>query len=139
GGGLKKPQAASVDASIETAFADMPEPDFGDLSEPSALLVTGIGGTGVVTIGAILAMAGHIEDKGVTTMDQTGLAQKGGAVTSHIRIAKTPEDIHTVRIGIAGATTIIGCDMLVTADGDCMSKIKPAGSSIGETDRKSVV
>ena len=133
GGGLKKPQAASVDNSIEAAFKDMPEPDFGDLSEPAALLVTGIGGTGVVTIGAILAMAGHIEDKGVTTMDQTGLAQKGGAVTSHIRIAKTPEDIHTVRIGIAGATTIIGCDMLVTADGDCMSKIKPAGSSIGET------
>jgi indolepyruvate ferredoxin oxidoreductase len=133
GGDLKKPQAASVDAGIEAAFKDMPEPDYGDLSEPTALLVTGIGGTGVVTIGAILAMAGHLEDKGVTTMDQTGLAQKGGAVTSHIRIAKTPEDIHTVRIGIAGATTVIGCDMLVTADGDCMSKIKPAGSSIGET------
>jgi len=133
GGDLKKPQAASVDAGVDAAFKDMPEPDYGDLSEPCALLVTGIGGTGVVTIGAILAMAGHIEEKGVTTMDQTGLAQKGGAVTSHIRIAKTPEDIHTVRIGIAGATAVIGCDMLVTADGDCMSKIKPAGAGIGET------
>lgn len=133
GGDLKKPKAASIDNTIEAAFSDMPNPDYGDLAEPAAVLVTGIGGTGVVTIGAILAMAGHLENKGVTTMDQTGLAQKGGAVTSHVRIGKTPEDIHTVRIGIAGATTIIGCDMLVTADGDCLSKIKPAGSSIGET------
>ena len=133
GGDLKKPKATAADNSVEAAFSDMPEPDYGDLSEPVAVLVTGIGGTGVVTIGAILAMAAHLEDKGATTMDQTGLAQKGGAVTSHIRIAKTPEDIHTVRIGIAGATTIIGCDMLVTADGDCLSKIRPAGSSIGET------
>src|SRR5690606_13485399 len=117
-----KPKAASIDEAIEAAFSDMPNPDYGDLSEPAAVLVTGIGGTGVVTIGAILAMAGHLENKGVTTMDQTGLAQKGGAVTSHVRIAKTPEDIHTVRIGIAGATTIIGCDMLVTSDGDCLSK-----------------
>jgi indolepyruvate ferredoxin oxidoreductase len=68
-------------------------------------------------------MAAHLEDKGCTTMDQTGLAQKGGAVTSHIRLAKTPEDIHTVRIGIAGADIILGCDMLVTADGDSLSKI----------------
>src|SRR5690606_9080057 len=133
GGDLKKPKAAAADDSVEAAFSGLPEPDYGDLSEPVAVLVTGIGGTGVVTIGAILAMAAHLEDKGVTTMDQTGLAQKGGAVTSHIRIARTPEDIHTVRIGVAGATTIIGCDMLVTADGDCLSKIRPAGSAIGET------
>src|SRR5690606_23869890 len=83
----------------------------------------GIGGTGIVTIGAILAMAAHIEGKGATTMDQTGLAQKGGAVTSHVRLAKTPEDIHTVRLSTASATAILGCDMLVTADGEALSKI----------------
>lgn len=133
GGGLKKPSAAAVDDGIESFFNAMPEPDYGDLSEPASILVTGIGGTGVVTIGAILAMAAHIEGKGVTTMDQTGLAQKGGAVTSHIRLARKTDDIHTVRIGTASATAIIGCDLLVTADGDCLSKIRPMGAGIGAT------
>ena len=133
GGGLKKPEITKLSDDVEAFFKDMPAPAIGDLSKPVAILVTGIGGTGVVTIGAILAMAAHLENKGCSTMDQTGLAQKGGAVTSHIRIAQTPEDIHTVRLGIAGATTILGCDMLVTADGDCLSKIRPAGSLMGET------
>jgi indolepyruvate ferredoxin oxidoreductase len=128
GGGLKKPEAAKVDRESDAAFAGMPDPVLPSLENPVAILVTGIGGTGVVTIGAILAMAAHLEDKGATTMDQTGLAQKGGAVTSHIRLAKTPDDIHTVRIGVAGADVIIGADMLVTADGDCLSKIRPPGS-----------
>ncbi len=130
GGGLRKPEAAKLDSAIDAAFAAMPSPVISDLSVPEAVLVTGIGGTGVVTIGAIAAMAGHLEGKGVTTMDQTGLAQKGGAVTSHIRFAKTPEDIHTVRISTAGATTILGCDMLVTADGDAMSKIYPGRTRV---------
>lgn len=125
GGSMKKPQATTIVPEFEEFFRAMPEPVLADLSTPAAILVTGIGGTGVVTIGAILAMAAHLEDKGATTMDQTGLAQKGGAVTSHIRIAKTPDDINTVRIGIAGATVVIGCDMLVTADGDALSKIRP--------------
>ena len=129
GGGLKKPEAAKTDG-MEALFQDMPEPALSNLDKPEAILVTGIGGTGVVTIGAILAMAAHLEGKGATTMDQTGLAQKGGAVTSHIRIAKTPADIHTVRLGIAHATTIIACDMLVTADGDCLSKIRPGETKI---------
>ena len=130
GGGLKKPEVAKVDDGIAAFFKDMPDAVVSDLSKPAAILVTGIGGTGVVTIGAILAAAAHIENKGATTMDQTGLAQKGGAVTSHIRIAKTPEDIHTVRLGIAGATTILACDMLVTADGDCLSKIRQGETKI---------
>ncbi len=128
GGGLKKPEVAKADAAVDEFFKAMPEPQMGDVDKPVAILVTGVGGTGVVTIGAILAMAAHIENKGATTMDQTGLAQKGGAVTSHIRLAKTPDEINTVRIGIAGANVIIGADMLVTADGDCLSKIRPKGS-----------
>ena len=132
GGGLKKPEVAKADTAVDDFFKAMPEPDMGNVDKPVAILVTGVGGTGVVTIGAILAMAAHLENKGATTMDQTGLAQKGGAVTSHIRLAKTPEEINTVRIGIAGANVIIGADMLVTADGDCLSKIRPKGSE-GET------
>ncbi len=132
GGGLKKPEVAKVGDEIADFFKAMPDPVIGNLTSPIAILVTGVGGTGVVTIGAILAMAAHLEDMGATTMDQTGLAQKGGAVTSHIRLAKKPEDINTVRIGIAGANVIIGADMLVTADGDCLSKIRPPGT-VGET------
>ena len=130
GGGLKKPEVAKPSDDIENFFKAMPDTVIGDLSRSEAILVTGIGGTGVVTIGAILAMAAHLEDKGCTTMDQTGLAQKGGAVTSHIRIAKTPADINTVRLGIAGATLILGCDMLVTADGDCLSKIRQGETKV---------
>jgi len=133
GGGLRKPEVAKVSDEVEALFKSMPDAPVGDLSTPAAILVTGIGGTGVVTIGAILAMAAHLENKGATTMDQTGLAQKGGAVTSHVRIAKTPEDIHTVRLGVAGATTVLACDMLVMADGDCLSKVRPPGSLGGET------
>ncbi len=130
GGGLKKPEVAKLSDDIEAFFKAMPTPVVADLDKSQAILVTGIGGTGVVTIGAILAAAAHLENKGVTTMDQTGLAQKGGAVTSHIRIAKTPEDIHTVRLGVAGATVILACDMLVTADGDCLSKIRQGETKI---------
>ena len=124
GGALKKPETAKLSDGVGDYFKTMTAPVLGNLEKPEAILVTGIGGTGVVTIGAIIAMAAHLEGKGATTMDQTGLAQKGGAVTSHIRIAKTPEDIHTVRLGTAHATSIIGCDMLVTADGDALSKIR---------------
>ncbi len=124
GGKLRKPGAAQINDDAETVFADMPEPALPDLTHPASILVNGIGGTGIVTIGAIMAMAAHLEGKGATTMDQTGLAQKGGAVTSHVRIAKSPEDIHTVRIGISEADVILGGDMLVTADGDCLSKIR---------------
>ena len=133
GGNLKKPAAATVSDAIESYFASIPTPQMSNLEHPEAIVVTGIGGTGVVTIGAILAMAAHIEGKGATTMDQTGLAQKGGAVTSHIRIAATPDAINTVRIGAAGADAIIGADMLVTTDGDTLSKIRPVDAKVGTT------
>jgi len=124
GGALKKPEAvASNDDAENQIFKDLPSPKLPNLDNPRAILVTGVGGTGIVTIGALLAMAAHLEDKGCTTMDQTGLAQKGGAVTSHIHIAKKPEDIHTVRIGAGLADVVIGCDLLVTADGDTRSTI----------------
>lgn len=130
GGKLKRPGARAVDDAQDALFRDMPEPALDPLDKPVAVFVTGIGGTGVVTIGAILAMAAHLENMGATTMDQTGLAQKGGAVTSHVRIARKPEDIHTVRISAGGANVIVACDMLVTADGDALSKIMPGETKI---------
>jgi len=124
GGNLKKPQTAEVSPKLQEFFKDMLEPKISELKKPESILVTGVGGTGIVTIGAIIAMAAHLEDKGCTTMDQTGLAQKGGSVTSHIRIAKTPQDLSTVRINAGGANAILGGDILVTADGSTLSKIR---------------
>jgi len=120
GGGLKKRKGSgNVD------FSTLPEPEFAtDLSQPWNILVTGIGGTGVVTIGALIGMAAHLENKGATVLDQTGLAQKGGAVTCHLRIARTPGDIHAVRIAAGEADLVLGCDMVVVNDYWALSKIR---------------
>jgi indolepyruvate ferredoxin oxidoreductase len=105
-------------------FPALPDPVLPSLDRPYGILVTGVGGTGVVTIGALLGMAAHIEGKGVSVLDMTGLAQKGGAVFSHIRIARTPEDIAAVRIAAGGAHLLLGCDMLVAASADGLAKIQ---------------
>ena len=95
------------------------------LERPWGILVTGVGGTGVVTIGALLGMAAHIEGKGAAVLDMTGLAQKGGSVYSHIRIAASPEDIHAVRIAAGEADAVIGCDMIVAASDEAIAKMQP--------------
>jgi len=77
-------------------------------------IIDGVGGTGVVTVGAILGMAAHLEGKGCGMIDMAGLAQKGGAVFSHVRIARTPEDIHAIRISAGKADLILGCDLVVS-------------------------
>ncbi len=102
----------------------------GTLEQPWNILITGVGGTGVVTIGALLGMAGHLEGKGATVLDQTGLAQKGGAVTTHIRIARTPADIHAVRIAAGEADLVLGCDMVVVNDYWALSKVRAGRSQV---------
>jgi indolepyruvate ferredoxin oxidoreductase len=84
-------------------------------------LVTGIGGTGVITIGEIIAAAAHAEGKAVTVLDMSGLAQKGGTVTSHVRVAETPEQLHAIRIGTGTADLVLGCDLVVAAGRDALS------------------
>ena len=121
GGNVKKRKA--VGESAETPLPVPTLPDIVD-KDPYGIVVTGIGGTGVVTIGALLGMAAHIEGKGVTVLDQTGLAQKGGAVTSHIRIAESPEEIHAVRVAAGEANLILGCDLVVAASKDVLSKMQ---------------
>jgi indolepyruvate ferredoxin oxidoreductase len=100
------------------------------LEQPWNILITGVGGTGVVTIGALLGMAGHLEGKGASVLDQTGLAQKGGAVTTHIRIAQRPADIHAVRIAAGEADLVLGCDMVVVNDYWALSKIRAQRTSV---------
>ncbi|MFZ5781154.1 MAG: indolepyruvate ferredoxin oxidoreductase family protein [Pseudomonadota bacterium] len=95
---------------------------------PCGVLITGIGGTGVVTIGAILGMAAHIEGKGATVLDQLGMAQKGGAVISHVRIGASPEALHAVRLGAGGADVLLGCDLVVSASPDALARLEPGRS-----------
>ncbi len=117
--------------SAAEKLADLPQPVFAsDLSQPWNILITGVGGTGVVTIGALLGMAGHLEGRGASVLDQTGLAQKGGAVTTHIRFAKTPADIHAVRIAAGEADLVLGCDMVVVNDYWTLSKIRGDRSQV---------
>ncbi len=117
--------------SAAERLANLPMPAFAsDLSQPWNILITGVGGTGVVTIGALLGMAGHLEGRGSTVLDQTGLAQKGGAVTTHIRIAKTPHDIHAVRIAAGEADLVLGCDMVVVNDYWALSKIRAGRTQV---------
>jgi indolepyruvate ferredoxin oxidoreductase len=120
-GSLRKRKGSGVDPG----FSKLPMPQYrSELNEPWNVLITGVGGTGVVTIGALIGMAAHLEGKGVTVLDQTGLAQKGGAVTCHVRIAKQPADIHAVRIAAGEADLVIGCDVVVVNDYWALSKIR---------------
>ena len=106
-------------------FAALPMPNVrSSLEQPWNILLTGVGGTGVVTIGALLGMAAHLEGKGTSVLDQTGLAQKGGAVTTHIRIGKNPAELHAVRIAAGEADLVLGCDMVVVNDYWSLSKIR---------------
>ena len=112
----------------EDGLPPLPEPAHPALDEPYGILVTGVGGTGVVTIGALLGMAAHLEGKGCTILDMTGLAQKGGAVYSHVRIAREPGEIHAVRIAAGNARLLLGCDLVVSASADALSKLEPGHS-----------
>ncbi|WP_408951411.1 indolepyruvate ferredoxin oxidoreductase family protein [Lysobacter sp. Hz 25] len=126
GGGLKKKKGSSAKDRLQ----NLPAPQLPALDTPWNILITGVGGTGVVTIGALLGMAGHLEGKGASVLDQTGLAQKGGAVTTHIRIAKTPADIHAVRIAAGEADLVLGCDMVVVNDYWALSKVRAGRSAV---------
>lgn len=118
-------------ADVASLFDQLPPPVLkSDLTQPWNILITGVGGTGVVTIGALLGMAGHLEGKGASVLDQTGLAQKGGAVTTHIRIARTPEHIHAVRIAAGEADLVLGCDMVVVNDYWVLSKVRGERSHV---------
>ncbi len=127
GGQLRKGKKSDAASLLD----NLPDPVFrSDLSQPWNILITGVGGTGVVTIGALLGMAGHLEGKGATVLDQTGLAQKGGAVTTHIRIARAPADIHAVRIAAGEADLVLGCDMVVVNDYWALSKVRGERSQV---------
>jgi indolepyruvate ferredoxin oxidoreductase len=96
-------------------FPVLPEPAIAPLARPWSILVTGIGGTGVVTIGQIIGMAAHLEGKGAGIIDMAGLAQKNGAVVTHLKLAERPADIAAIRVAAGGADLVLGCDLVTTA------------------------
>ncbi|MDR2240934.1 MAG: indolepyruvate ferredoxin oxidoreductase family protein [Zoogloeaceae bacterium] len=104
------------------AFADLPEPALPALDKPFGILVAGVGGTGVVTIGALLGMAAHLEGKGVTVLDMTGLSQKGGAVMSHVRLAGQQEQLYAPRLAAGEADLLLGGDIVVAVSNDALAK-----------------
>ena len=122
GGQLKK-AAATEKGSAKSPSLTLPTPVLPSTEQPYGILVAGIGGTGVVTVGQILAMAAHVEGKGCSVLDMSGLAQKGGPVMSHVRLADHPKDIYSTRVGTGAADLVIGCDVIVTASRDALTRM----------------
>jgi indolepyruvate ferredoxin oxidoreductase len=131
-GGKLKSGAASASNTGQGAWPELPVPVTVALSEPGVvtnekaygIMVTGIGGTGVVTIGQLLGMAAHLEGKGVSVLDMAGLAQKGGAVFSHVQITESVDSLFSTRIAMGDADLLIGCDLVVSASLESLSKIR---------------
>ncbi|MBZ8132690.1 indolepyruvate ferredoxin oxidoreductase family protein [Afifella sp. IM 167] len=125
GGVLKK--GVGVDRA---ALPEVPEPVIEPVERVRSLLITGVGGTGVVTIGAVLGMAAHLEGKGIGIIDMAGLAQKGGAVTTHMKIAPSAEDIHAIRVGAEEADTVLACDIVVAGSQKVLAAMRPGETKV---------
>ncbi|MBS1301645.1 indolepyruvate ferredoxin oxidoreductase family protein [Loktanella sp. SALINAS62] len=118
GAQLKKAATRTVDVG------DLPLPDLPAIHGTHNVVITGVGGTGVVTIGAVLAMAAHLDDKGAGMMEMAGLAQKGGAVHIHCRLANRPEDISAIRVATGECDALIGGDLVVSAGAKTLGLMK---------------
>jgi indolepyruvate ferredoxin oxidoreductase len=126
-----KPKVAGMQPAAEDDFPTLPRPEIPALGDrPFSILIAGVGGTGVVTIGAFLAMAAHLEGKSCGSTDMAGLAQKGGAVHSHIKIAAKPEQIHAIGIAAGGADLVFGCDLVVSGSAKVLAAIRPGETGV---------
>ncbi|SLN23956.1 2-oxoacid ferredoxin oxidoreductase [Falsiruegeria litorea R37] len=112
-GATRRKRAVTLD--LESVEAGLPTPELPPLDVPFDLLVTGVGGTGVVTVGALITMAAHLEGKGSSVLDFTGFAQKFGTVLSYIRLGEAPDALNQVRIDQGTADAVIGCDVVVSS------------------------
>ncbi|MDH3635503.1 MAG: indolepyruvate ferredoxin oxidoreductase family protein [Gammaproteobacteria bacterium] len=119
GGQLRKRQAMAE----TTGWPAPEEPQRISIDGPFNILITGIGGTGILTVGSVMGMAAHIEQKGVSVLNQTGLAQKFGAVTGHVRVADYQHQIYSVRIPAGEAHLLLGADLVVSAADDALAKL----------------
>ncbi|WP_422802390.1 indolepyruvate ferredoxin oxidoreductase family protein [Telluria beijingensis] len=137
GGALRKPASVALSlADLERALAAYPEPRPQALAKPFEILVAGVGGTGVVTVGALITMAAHLEGKGASTLDFMGFAQKGGAVLSHVRVAQSPARLNQVRIDLRQADAVFACDLVVAAMPDSLSVMREGHTVVVANDRE---
>lgn len=127
---MSKEDQGDRHAGVAEMLTSLPEPQQPDLNDAYAMLVTGVGGTGVVTISAVLGQAAHIEGKGFGSIDMTGLAQKGGAVACHLKFAKSSDGIKAIRIGVGGADLVLGGDLVVTASNKVLESIQPDETAV---------
>jgi len=125
-----KPKKAKVEGSSDALPVAVADPEIPGIDRTWNCIVTGVGGTGVVTIGAIIGMAAHLEGKGCGMIDMAGLAQKGGSVYSHVRLANAPEDIHAIRVAAASADLVLGCDLVVTGTKKVLAGIQAGRTTL---------
>jgi indolepyruvate ferredoxin oxidoreductase len=130
GGTFKKKATSTTTAINPASLGALPEPTLPTIHEPWGMVVAGVGGTGVITIGQLLGMAAHMEGKGIVTQDSAGLAQKGGATWSHILVANSQDEIRTTRVSMAAADLIIGCDPIVSASKETTLRMRPGRTHV---------
>ena len=135
GGKLRKAKgAASGKADASSGWPTLPEPTIADAQTAPGgvwgIIVAGVGGTGVITIGQLLGVAAHLEGKGIVTQDAGGLAQKGGATWSHVLIGTTQDAIRTTRVSMASADLVIGCDPVVVAGKETLLRMRPGRTHV---------
>ncbi len=118
GGSVIKPAKSGTTAGFDPSL--LPVPDTAPIDKEYCIVVNGVGGTGVITVSAILGMAAHIDELGCSVLDMTGLAQKGGSVISNLVIAQNPEQISSMHVANGGADLILGCDLVVSASDKVM-------------------
>jgi indolepyruvate ferredoxin oxidoreductase len=123
GGALKKPERPTAKQLPPSLQMELPQPPMPASVDNFGVLVTGVGGTGVITVGQVIAMAAHVEGRACTVLDMSGLAQKGGPVLSHVRLSDHPDDLHATRVGAGAADLVIGCDLIVAASRDALSRM----------------
>lgn len=130
GGQLRKPVAVNATDALERKIQQLPVPEIKTLDKAFNLLVGGVGGTGVVTVGALITMAAHLEGKGATVLDFMGFAQKGGTVLSYVRLGQNPEALNQVRIDRGMADALIACDMVVGTDQRALNVLRHEHSKV---------
>ena len=122
GGKIRKSKTGAT--ALTDDFDDLPTPKLKASATPYNILLNGIGGTGVIAVGSLIGMAAHLEGKGVSIIDMTGMAQKNGAVTSHIRICDDVSQLHAQRISTGEADLVLGCDILTAGAPDAIAKMR---------------
>lgn len=130
----RRVQAISRGGAVD--LTDLPEPAVAPLEDDRfGVMITGIGGSGVITVGAVLAMAAHLDGRAVGTYDMTGLAQKNGAVFSHLQVAASPQALGANRLGLGEASLVLAFDLVAALADDAWRTIDPARTRLAGNDR----